>query len=142
MKFKKVLIGTICAVLLTSTCITASAVEKISTRDFYMNGYKINASITLYSNYAQGYTYCADATAKKSALTCYKFKGTDRVEHVYITHKKQSNEYGISETTEPAKNIDYYLGAMTEGVVQMKQSYYKWESEGTDCELRMGIYKR
>ena len=142
MKFKKVLIGTICAVLLTSTCITASAVEKISTRDFYMNGYKINASITLYSNYAQGYTYCEDTSAKKSAHTYYRYWGTDKIEHIYTTYKKKSNEYSISETTEPPKNIDYYLGAMTESVVQMNQSYYKWESEGTDCELRMGTYKR
>ena len=111
-----------------------------------MNGYVMSGSLTVYDGYAQGYTYCEDITAKKSACTYYAYKDIRGVEHYTfdgVDTPYDNNKTDLSVTVRADDSIYYYyLGAMTHSKVQMSQSYYFWESEGTLNELRMGCYKQ
>ncbi len=148
MKFKKIFVSVITSALLISSVISASAVEKVSTGTVYMGGYELYGSLTVYSNHAEGFTYCEKKDAGKSARTIYAYynKSGDRE-----TISAGSSNYVYNNSTNlsvvtgnaNASVFSQYAGAVTYSkVIYPNTTYYSWQSEGTDNELRMGCYKR
>ena len=148
MKLKKFLSLAIAAVLIIVSVVSASAVEHINTRSYYMNGYELYGSLTVYPVHAQGHTYCEDTTAGKSAKTLYAYYNTDGdIE----TRQGGSATYdytiqtSVSATTGnvDVSVFDAYAGAVTYSKVKFlaPYSHYSWSSDDTDTPLRLGYYR-
>lgn len=139
----------VCA-LSSVAAITAGAVEKVQTDDVYMMGYKLYGSVTAYPVSAQGFTYCerANINTGKSARTYFRYYDNNNVQHEVRAGNSDyvyTTDTGLSVTAKPSdtSNVRSALGAMTISRVQYKdQPHYNWTSEGTDTELRLGVYKR
>jgi hypothetical protein len=143
---KAVAIIAIAGLLASVNIMNASAVSKVSTGSYYMGGYELYGSLTEYPNHAEGFTYCEKKDAGKSARTIYAYynKSGD-----FETVSKGSSGYTYNNDTSlsvvTANASDFYLfaGAVTYSkVIYPNATYYSWQSDGTDNELRMGCYKR
>ncbi|MCH5296134.1 MAG: hypothetical protein J1E85_00525 [Ruminococcus sp.] len=151
-KAKRIVVSTMAAVCALSSvaAITAGAVEKVQTDDVYMMGYKLYGSVTAYPTSAQGYTYCerSNTNTGKSALTYFTYY--DKLGGISSTRGGTPDldyklDTGLSATAKltDTGNFKSYAGAMTISRVYYKdQPHYNWTSEGTDTELRLGVYKR
>lgn len=149
---KRIVISAMAAVCALSSvaAISASAVEKVSTGDVYMMGYRLYGSVTAYPTSAQGFTYCErnSTNVGKSARTFFAYydnKGYFQEEKAGDPDFQYPSGTSMSITAKPKTSSDVrnYIGAMTISRVYFKdQHQYKWTSEGTDNELRLGYYKR
>ena len=138
----------LCA-LSSVAAITAGAVEKVQTDDVYMMGYRLYGSVTSYPTSAQGFTYCERASLNtgKSALTYFAYY--DKSGNLQMIHDGDSDFVYIADTGLSAdarlknvSNFSNYAGAWTTSRFFYKdQPQYKWTSEGTDTELRLGIFE-
>lgn len=147
---KRVVISTMAAVCALSSvaAITAGAVEKVSTDDVYMMGYRLYGSLTLYPTSVQGFTYCerVNMNTGKSALTYYAYYDKSGGYHDKFSgdyNLKYTLKSSVSEEVKADNSSDFkkFAGALTESRVYYKdQPQYNWTSEGTDNELRMGSY--
>ena len=148
MKFKKLFISILGATLVATSVFSARAVESKSTGSVYMDGYELYGKVTVYPLNAYGYTYCEKTSAGKKADTYYAYYDTSGILRecgVYTSGYIYNGKTSLSqETKSPSTNLfDYYAGAMTiSQVIYPNQTYYNWTSEGTDNELRLGVYAR
>ncbi len=145
---KAVAVIAVAGLLASVNIMNANAVSKVSTGTVYMGGYELYGSLTEYPNHAEGFTYCEKKDAGKSAKTTYayynknnEFKrlygGSD--DYVY----NNSTDLSVVTPGVSASNFKYFAGAMTNSkVIYPQATYYHWESDGTDNELRMGCYVR
>lgn len=145
---KAVAVIAVAGLLASVNIMNANAVSQVSTGTCYMGGYELYGTLTEYPNHAEGFTYCQKKDAGKSARTIYAYRNKSGVirrlysgssDYVY------NNSTDLSVVTQNASASDFYLfeGAITYSkVIYPQATYYHWESEGTDNELRMGCYKR
>lgn len=147
MKLKKFLSLAIAAVLIIASVISASANEYADTGIVYMNGFKINGTLTAYSDYAKGHTYCEYAAAGKSAKTYFAYY--DKNSQVKYTEGGSENyDYTVQTgllavtATAPATLFKSYAGAKTLSKVKYPApfAHYSWESDLTDTPLRLDYY--
>lgn len=148
MKLKKFLSLTIAVVLIIVSVVSASAVDYANTGSYYMNGYELYGSLTVYPVHAQGHTYCEYRGAGKSARTLFAYYNTDgdiESEPGGSSDYDYTNQTSVSATT---GNIDtsvfnMYAGAVTYSKVKYPApySYYSWSSDDTDTPLRFGCYR-
>lgn len=153
MKSKKLLkkaaaLLAVVAMFVSVNIMDVGAVSSINTGNYYMNGYRLYGSLTEYPNHAQGYTYCENKSAGKIAHTIYSYRDEDGAIYSKTagsTDYTYNGEYSLSVRTDNADPSLFYLfvGAWTQSeVIYPNATYYHWTSEGTDIELRMGIYER
>lgn len=147
MKLKKLFISAIITVLLIASVFSVSAVEQVSTGTVYMGGYELYGNLTLYPLHAEGFTYCEKVSAGKSARTIFAFYNKDGdIETVGAGSSgyeyNNQNSLSVQTLNANASVFSRYAGAITYSkVTYPNQTYYTWQSEGTDNELRMGCYK-
>ena len=135
----------LCIVIMLTSVVSVSAVEQISTGDYYMGGYRLYGTLTVYSTYASGFTFCEKEYAHKTAYTCYAYYDTNgviRTKSAGTLSYETQHQYDVAYTTTPAgSGFDYYAGAKNVSKVKFpNQSYYEWMSDETDNALRMGYY--
>lgn len=146
MKFKKFLTLAIAVLLIIVSVISVSA-EEVSTGTVYMNGFKINGSLTAYSDYAKGHTYCEYAAAGKSAKTYFAYYNKSNQLKI-LEGGSENYDYTVQTgllavtNTAPAASFNSYAGAKTLSKVKYPApfAHYSWESDETDTPLRLGYY--
>lgn len=148
MKLKKYLSLAIAAVLIIVSVVSASAVEHVNTGSYYMNGYELYGSLTVYPVHAEGHTYCEYTAAGKSARTVFAYYNTDgdlETKQGGSSSYDYTNKTSVTATTGSidASVFDLYAGAVAYSKVKYPApySYYSWSSDDTDTPLRLGYYR-
>lgn len=140
MKVKKLFALIIAAVLIISSVFSTSAVEHVSTRTYYMDGYELYGTLTVYPVHAVGFTYCENINAYKSAHTHFMYinlNGQTKVAVGGSQDLEQNFQTSMSASTSSAgSNFSEFLAAQTFSVV--KFSHYLWKANDTDTRLFIG----
>lgn len=145
---KIIAVGSMAGMIVSVNMINVGAVTNINTGNYYMGGYKLYGSLTVYSTHAEGFTFCENTSAGKSARTVYSYYNTDGVRKAIANGSSgytynNKNSLSVVTPNADASIFDYYAGAVTYSkVIYPNATQYSWTSDGTDTELRLGCYKR
>lgn len=145
---KAVAVIAVAGLLASINIMNANAVSQVSTGTCYMGGYELYGTLTEYPNHAEGFTYCQKKDAGKSARTTYSYynknnelKSVSNGSSGYVYNN--STDLSVVTPGVSASNFYLFAGAVTYSkVIYPQATYYHWESEGSDTELRMGCYER
>lgn len=141
MKLKNFLTLAIVAVLIIASVISAGAVEHINTGTYYMNGYELYGSLTVYPVHAEGHTYCENINAYKSAYTTFIYTNLNGQTKIAVDGSQdleQNFQTSLTATTPSniGSNFSDFLAAQTFSAV--KFSHYYWKANDTDTPLYIG----